>query len=37
MNKVKNKNSGFRMIDFFMLGFGAMIGVGWTVSLNDWL
>lgn len=36
MNKVKNQDSGFRMIDFFMLGFGAMIGVGWTVSLNDW-
>lgn len=42
MNKIKetpknNKSaSGFRAIDFFMLGFGSMIGVGWTVALNDW-
>ena len=31
-----NTDKGFRKIDFFMLGLGAMIGVGWTVSLNNW-
>lgn len=31
-----NNNSGMKSIDFFMLGFGSMIGVGWTVSLNNW-
>lgn len=36
MSDSNTKTSGFRLIDFFMLGFGAMIGVGWTVSLNDW-
>lgn len=32
---MKNKK-GLGKIDFFMLGFGSMIGVGWTVSLNTW-
>lgn len=38
MNKFnkENSSSGLKAIDFFMLGFGSMIGVGWTVSLNDW-
>lgn len=31
-----NNNSGMRLVDLFMLGFGSMIGVGWTVSLNNW-
>ncbi len=34
-NNIENK-LGMRTIDFFMLGFGSMIGVGWTVSLNEW-
>lgn len=37
MNNISKKgSSGLSAIDFFMLGFGSMIGVGWTVSLNDW-
>lgn len=37
-NKIENPQtgSGMSIVDFFMLGFGSMIGVGWTVSLNDW-
>ncbi len=35
-NENISSNSGMKAIDFFMLGFGSMIGVGWTVSLNDW-
>ena len=23
-------------LDFFVIGFGAMVGVGWAVSLNNW-
>jgi basic amino acid/polyamine antiporter, APA family len=26
-----------RLADFFSLGFGAMIGVGWLVVMDDWL
>lgn len=35
-NNIVRNNNGLKVIDFFMLGLGAMIGVGWTVSLNDW-
>lgn len=36
--KIKRRRSGsLRKIDFFMLGFGSMIGVGWSVSSNGWL
>lgn len=34
---MENKNKkGLKILDYFMLGFGSMIGVGWTVSINDW-
>ena len=26
-----------RLADYFALGFGAMIGVGWLVLMDDWL
>ncbi len=26
-----------RLIDYFALAFGAMIGVGWLVLMDDWL
>ena len=29
-------NKGLRKKDFFMLGFGSMIGIGWTVAINEW-
>ncbi|MDO5026621.1 MAG: APC family permease [Tissierellia bacterium] len=36
--KIKRTQAGsLRKIDFFMLGFGSMIGVGWAVSSNGWL
>lgn len=30
----KNKVSA---IDFFCIGFGAIVGVGWAVSINSWI
>lgn len=26
-----------RTLDYFTLGFGAMVGVGWLILMNDWL
>ena len=26
-----------RLVDFFTLGFGSMVGVGWLVVMDDWL
>lgn len=34
--KVKKKN-GVAVIDFFCIGFGAIVGVGWAVSINSWM
>lgn len=36
-NTKLNGKKGFSVLDFFMLGFGSMIGVGWTVSVGNWL
>ena len=30
------KKKGLNLIDFFMLGFGSMVGVGWSVAVNGW-
>ncbi len=35
-NSPKNKG-GMSVLDFIMLGFGSMVGVGWAVSTNQWL
>lgn len=36
--RITRKESGnLKILDFFMLGFGSMIGVGWAVSSNRWL
>lgn len=32
----KNKSAAMSLLDFFMLGFGSMIGVGWSVAVNGW-
>lgn len=32
----KNKKASVNLFDFFMLGFGSMIGVGWSVAVNGW-
>ncbi|MBR0598224.1 APC family permease [Sinanaerobacter chloroacetimidivorans] len=33
---MKEKKKGLSLIDFFMLGFGSMVGVGWSVAVNGW-
>ncbi|MEG1999969.1 MAG: APC family permease, partial [Evtepia sp.] len=35
-NKVE-KTSGIGAFDFFCIGFGAIVGVGWAVSINRWM
>ena len=30
------KKKGLSLIDFFMLGFGSIVGVGWAVAINGW-
>ena len=31
------KKKGVSAIDFFCIGFGAIVGVGWAVSINSWM
>ncbi len=31
------KKKGVSAIDFFCIGFGAIVGVGWAVSINNWM
>ncbi|MFI3208342.1 MAG: amino acid permease [Eubacteriales bacterium] len=31
------KSSSVKAIDFFCIGFGAIVGVGWAVSINSWM
>lgn len=33
----KKKSKGLNLIDFFMLGFGSIVGVGWAVASNGWM
>ena len=33
----KRKQGDMGYLDFFMLGFGSMVGVGWAVSSNSWI
>ena len=35
-NKEENK-AGIGAFDFFCIGFGAIVGVGWAVSINGWM
>ncbi|KIL37028.1 hypothetical protein SD71_05035 [Cohnella kolymensis] len=30
------KSGSMSLVDFFMLGFGSMVGVGWSVAVNGW-
>ncbi|WP_176461722.1 APC family permease [Anaeromicrobium sediminis] len=32
----KSKLGSMNLVDFFMLGFGSMVGVGWSVAVNGW-
>ncbi len=34
---MKTKKKGLNLIDFFMLGFGSIVGVGWAVAVNGWM
>lgn len=31
------KKKGLNLLDFFMLGFGSIVGVGWSVAVNGWM
>jgi len=31
------KKKGVSAVDFFCIGFGAIVGVGWAVSINSWM
>ena len=33
---IKEKVASMNILDFFMLGFGSMVGVGWSVAVNGW-
>lgn len=32
-----NEKKGVSAVDFFCIGFGAIVGVGWAVSINGWM
>lgn len=34
---MSKKKKGVSAIDFFCIGFGAIVGVGWAVSINSWM
>ena len=31
------EKKGVSAVDFFCIGFGAIVGVGWAVSINSWM
>ena len=33
----QGEKKGISAIDFFCIGFGAIVGVGWAVSINSWM
>lgn len=37
MSNQPEKKKGLGTFDFFCVGFGAIVGVGWAVSLNKWM
>lgn len=37
MSNKGEKKSGIGAFDFFCIGFGAIVGVGWAVSINGWM
>ena len=36
-NEPTNNRKGVSVVDFFCIGFGAIVGVGWAVSINSWM
>ncbi len=37
MSNKGEKTAGISAFDFFCIGFGAIVGVGWAVSINRWM
>lgn len=37
MDKKTETKAGIGAFDFFCIGFGAIVGVGWAVSINKWM
>lgn len=37
MSNKGEKKGGIGAFDFFCIGFGAIVGVGWAVSINGWM
>lgn len=37
MKQEKEKQKGIGTLDFFCMGFGAIVGCGWALSLNKWM
>ena len=37
MDNITSLNRIMNIRDYFMLGFGSMVGVGWYVAINDWI
>ena len=33
----QGEKKGISAVDFFCIGFGAIVGVGWAVSINSWM
>lgn len=31
------EKKGVSAVDFFCIGFGAIVGVGWAVAINGWM
>ena len=36
-NQPTTQKKGVSAVDFFCIGFGAIVGVGWAVSINGWM
>ena len=36
-NSASEVKKGLSSFDFFTIGFGAIVGVGWALSLNNWM
>ena len=32
-----SQKKGVSAVDFFCIGFGAIVGVGWAVAINGWM
>lgn len=37
MSNQKETRGGIGALDFFCIGFGSIVGVGWALSINRWM